>query len=659
MKRSKEKRIKKIKKIHVLPQLFFLFLFSIIFAVIIAVVAEIFFMYVVDNHLNDEYNKIELLVNELEEQDDIGSINVADIAGMYDDFAIYDNKADEFVVEPKQEISLVDNIWMEFNEHEIYFDRFDSAGEIIIGDKDRVDVVRIIKETVKHTKVNMNSETMNEELFNFHVWIKEPLAGGKYSLYYSANIILKLRDTIYILIFVAVMAMLAVIPMFLHIISLVASVSGQRRATKLIFYDAVTGGKNWLHFSEQAKRLIRKNKRGKKKYAIVCLKMERYQGYCACYGAMAGEAIIDGIYQTIERNVKRRKEVFSRYAEAEFGMMLLMENNRQLTERVLAMREELIRMVKPRRVDFSIGLCEVPVNGEVDELYGNASLARKSITANSPERYCWFNEKIKEEQRWERFVEENMERALNDGELYVYLQPKYNAATKRLGGAEALIRWVSPTEGFIGPGKFIPIFEKNGFITQIDDFMLSSVAKLQAQWVKEGLNVVPISVNISRAHFTQEDLAEHICKIVDDAGAPKELIELELTESAFFDDKDILINTVEKLKSLGFSVSMDDFGAGYSSLNSLKDLRLDVLKIDADFFRGKEENSDRGSLIVTETIQLAKNLGMTTVAEGIESADQVDFLAKSGCDLIQGFYFAKPMPVGDYVKRMEEDKHFE
>ena len=248
-----------------------------------------------------------------------------------------------------------------------------------------------------------------------------------------------------------------------------------------------------------------------------------------------------------------------------------------------------------------------------------------------------------------------MEQALANGELHVYLQPKYSAETKRLGGAEALIRWISPTQGFIGPGKFIPIFEKNGFITKIDDFMLRSVSRLQANWVKEGRNVVPISVNISRAHFTQEDLAEHICAIVESEGAPKELIELELTESAFFEDKDVLINTVEKLKSMGFAVSMDDFGAGYSSLNSLKDLQLDVLKIDADFFRGKEENEDRGSLIVSETIQLAKNLGMTTVAEGIESAEQVEFLAERGCDLIQGFYFAKPMPVADYEQKMQED----
>ena len=150
-------------------------------------------------------------------------------------------------------------------------------------------------------------------------------------------------------------------------------------------------------------------------------------------------------------------------------------------------------------------------------------------------------------------------------------------------------------------------------------------------------------------------MAEHICEIVDSEGAPKELIELELTESAFFEDKDILINTVGKLKSMGFAVSMDDFGAGYSSLNSLKDLQLDVLKIDADFFRGREENEERGSLIVSETIQLAKNLGMTTVAEGIESAEQVEFLAERGCDLIQGFYFAKPMPVVDYEQKMQED----
>lgn len=150
------------------------------------------------------------------------------------------------------------------------------------------------------------------------------------------------------------------------------------------------------------------------------------------------------------------------------------------------------------------------------------------------------------------------------------------------------MRWIHPTEGFVPPNRFIPIFERNGFILKLDDYMLHEVAKQQAKWIEQGWKVVPISVNVSRAHFTREDLAEHICGIVDQYQVPHNVIELELTESAFFDDKQVLLTTVRKLRNAGFLVSMDDFGAGYSSLNSLKELSLDVLKIDADF------NANRG-----------------------------------------------------------------
>ncbi len=183
--------------------------------------------------------------------------------------------------------------------------------------------------------------------------------------------------------------------------------------------------------------------------------------------------------------------------------------------------------------------------------------------------------------------------------------------------------------------------------------MIEHVAKDQKAWLDAGYSCVPVSVNVSRAHFIEDDLAEQIRDIVDRAGAPHELIELEVTESAFFDDKKAMINTINRLKGYGFSVSMDDYGSGYSSLNSLKDMPLDVLKLDAEFFRGDGEEG-RSRIVVEEAVNLAKKLNMHTVAEGVEIKEQVDFLASLGCDMIQGFYFAKPMPAEDYMKRMDQ-----
>ena len=271
-------------------------------------------------------------------------------------------------------------------------------------------------------------------------------------------------------------------------------------------------------------------------------------------------------------------------------------------------------------------------------------------TIKTQDEIVWFNDAMKEEQVWERRIEDDMEKALEDHEFKVFLQPKYSTKGEQLSAAEALVRWVHPVLGFISPAKFIPLFERNGFILQLDDYILTEVSKLQAGWASEGRSLVPISVNVSRAHFAQDNLAEHICEIVDKYKVSHKYIELELTESAFFDDKNVLLTTVRKLKDAGFKVSMDDFGAGYSSLNSLKELPLDIIKLDAEFFRSVDD-IDRSNLIVEQTISLAKKLGMEIVAEGIESREQVDFLAKQDCDLIQGFYFSKPLPVEEFEER--------
>ena len=249
----------------------------------------------------------------------------------------------------------------------------------------------------------------------------------------------------------------------------------------------------------------------------------------------------------------------------------------------------------------------------------------------------------------EQDIESHMEEALENKEFKVYLQPKYSPEGGRMGGAEALVRWISPTSGFISPGEFIPIFEKNTFIIQLDEYMLEEVCKLQRMWLDEGKTLVPISVNISRIHLLDEGLILMILHIVDYYKLPHDCIELELTESAFFDDKKKLIHTVEELKKNGFVVSMDDFGSGYSSLNTLKDLPFDVVKLDGEFFR-KMEDQTRSRIIIEDTITLAKHLELQVVAEGIEEKEQVEFLKSMGCDLIQGYYFAKPMPAEEFGK---------
>lgn len=420
----------------------------------------------------------------------------------------------------------------------------------------------------------------------------------------------------------------------------------RKRVNKLVTTDTVTGGYNKDYFVQKAGKAIA---RGRNRYVVVQLRLEKYRNYCTAYGLKQGENLLEDLNSDLV-SLLGKKEIVAHVEKSDFIILMIYQNEDTLNIRVKNMMNILRERRGGQHLTFSAGVC--PAKSRADDISLILTCAGLAIPKEIKiqDEIVWFNDSMKEEQVWERRIEDDMERGLENHEFQVYLQPKYSTKDEKLSAAEALVRWIHPVLGFVSPGKFIPIFEKNGFILQLDDYMLTEVAQLQAGWILQGKPLVPISVNVSRAHFAEDNLAEHICSIVDKYKVPHEYIELELTESAFFDDKEVLLTTVRKLKGFGFKVSMDDFGAGYSSLNSLKELPLDIIKLDAEFFRSVDD-IERSNLIVGQTISLAKKLGMEIVAEGIETREQVDFLAKQDCDLIQGFYFSKPLPVNEFEEK--------
>ncbi|MCR4960628.1 MAG: EAL domain-containing protein [Lachnospiraceae bacterium] len=457
-------------------------------------------------------------------------------------------------------------------------------------------------------------------------------------------------DFISMLIFVIALMAVFLLLMLYQLFSIIRLFMDKRTAYDALYTDMVTGGGNELSFYKDAEKILRKHKNTP--YAMVHLRLEKHEGLLACYGVKWVEELDEMIYETINKTLKKHKEVHARMNNGDFAVLMRYEDNRKLNDRVRSLMNSLSAEIVDQKLFFSAGICPVLYyKDDVKNLYNNASLARSYVKDENAEEIKWYTKEIEDEQLWERKVEGEMENAMQTGQFEMFLQPKYTTGGEVLGGAEALVRWRHPQDGLIPPGKFIPIFEKNGFILKLDDYMITEVAKTQAKWLSEGKKLVPISVNVSRAHFMKKDIAEHIRDIVDQYNVPHEVVELELTESAFFDDKKTLIDVVRKMREYGFPVSMDDFGSGYSSLNSLKEIPLDVLKLDAEFFRG-EDVDDRGRLIVSEIIELAKTLGMHIVAEGIETRTQVDFLKDLECDLIQGYIFAKPMPIAEF-----ETKH--
>ncbi|MBR4622255.1 MAG: EAL domain-containing protein [Ruminococcus sp.] len=520
-----------------------------------------------------------------------------------------------------------------------------------------------IKDVLSETGINTDA-LYSDNVVELPVWIKLDRGDNNGAVFYRAVVSVSISDIIVIMVIVAVIGLMIFIIFIIMLVNAIRNFVNHRRVVKLFFTDLATKGHNWMYFLYKGENLLRKKARFG--YAVVDLNFTSYRRFCTCHSLEEGERVVKDIQRLLQKNITR-KELCAHVTEGSFALVMLCSDTAAFTDRL----KNLMRMASAtdglQGVNFRSGVELVPAvedagfftkrNGiDIEKEFNLASTAEATAEEGTDRCIAFFDEKLVEEQNWIDTVAGMQQLAVRNEEFVVYYQPKYDPRTNELRGAEALIRWNSPTYGLIMPGRFIPLFEKNGFITTIDHYMLTHVARDQRRWLDNGLHCVPVSVNISRAHFIEPDLAEQIRDTVDHEGAPHELIEIELTESAFFDDKQSIVNIIKNLKSYGFTVSMDDFGSGYSSLNSLKDMPLDVLKLDAEFFRGETAGTERGEIVIAEAIRLAKSLDMHTVAEGVEIKEQVDFLAEQGCDMIQGYYFSKPLPRVEYEKRiMPED----
>lgn len=492
-------------------------------------------------------------------------------------------------------------------------------------------------------------------------WVRIDNISDSYEFIGKAYFSYNARDAILLIEILLASTLIVGVAFIVLIVFMIRSIINFRRVVRLFYTDPVTGGHNWIWFVMGGDEKLLKRKFRKYSFAVVNLVFTNYRNYCMCHSISEGEEVLIKIDKSLNKQI-RNDEMCARASTDGFALLLFFVDEQTLRKRLQTMMDVLQNVDKDHNFVFQTGVDiirpEVNSAGKIvsrdvsiEKAYNNACTAVTVQGETDPAGVFIFDDRLLQEQRWYDTVQESQMKAVVNNEFEVYYQPKYDPKTLELKGAEALIRWNSPEHGFVSPGRFIPIFEKNGFITEIDHYMISHVAADQKMWLDMGYHPGCVSVNVSRAHFAEKDLAIQIRDMVNAAGCPHDLLEIELTESAFFDDQNAMIETIKALKSFGFKVSMDDFGAGYSSLNSLKDMPLDVLKLDAGFFRG-DKAGDRGGIVVAETIKLAKRLHMKTVAEGVEEKEQVEFLASQGCDMIQGYYFAKPMPKSDYMQQL-------
>ncbi len=325
--------------------------------------------------------------------------------------------------------------------------------------------------------------------------------------------------------------------------------------------------------------------------------------------------------------------------------------------------EKAIRIIPvngvPTTVTYHIGLCPVPRHGAIDAslLMDNAMLARNEIIGKS-NTIGLFNTNMHDEMLKHQQMELYMDKALETGEFQIHLQAKYDLNTREICGAEALVRWQSPELGFLMPNHFIGLFERNGFALKLDYFVLEQICKVLQERLKKKLPVVPISVNQSGLHISERGYLANMHAIADRYQLPRKLVELELTETTFIDfetknENENALQITRRLKSMGFALSMDDFCTGYSSIAMLRNLPMDVMKIDRSMLLSAEQN-ERSLTILQQVIQLGQRLKMRVLVEGIETPSQEQLLREAGCHIGQGFLFAHPIPMEQFFAKLEK-----
>lgn len=415
--------------------------------------------------------------------------------------------------------------------------------------------------------------------------------------------------------------------------------------------DILTNAYTVERFRHIAQKLLDANP--DKKYAVFYVDFADFKYINDLFGYAWGDRILKEYASIIQKDM-RHDEVFCRVNADNFVILRCYESKKEVLERQKEVdgriTEYMRKSSEKHALTVCCGLCcieDVIEDLKIEGLMDRANFARKTVKTGKFDRYRFYNESIRRKLFEEKSIESNMETALEQREFKVYYQPKVELATNKVVCSEALVRWQKPDGTVISPADFIPVFEKNYTIPLLDRYVFEEVCRWLRHLLDMGRKALPVSVNVSRLQFYNSDFVKVYAEIRDRYKIPSRLLEIEFTETILFDNWDVLNGIVEDLHKAGFSCSIDDFGKGYSSLSTIQNLNIDVLKIDAVFFPNIT-TKEKDRLLVEGIIKLVRQFGVVTVAEGIETMEQVEFLRSVNCDIIQGYVFYRPMPEADY-----------
>lgn len=413
--------------------------------------------------------------------------------------------------------------------------------------------------------------------------------------------------------------------------------------------DNFTSDKSTEIFARHIKRMMNGNP--EHEIAFIQFDVERFKLINDAYGEEAGDMLLKYLKDSLSV-ICSDEQPFARLTADVFMIVIPFDEESEIIDFIHNLEKNIGKSYEGIEFRLVFGVCIVEDRTVQTRTHGdNATLARQSIKGNALNNIGFYNGKLKNDLYHQHYIEDNMKSAMLNNEFVMFLQPKYNISTGRIIGAEALARWQHPYEGLIPPTQFIPVFEKNGFILNLDQLIWEQACKTIRSWIDNGIEPVPISVNISREYLNTFDVVKKFNELVQKYDIPIRLLEAEITESC---DAENTSDVVRKMKSCGFTMLMDDFGSGFSSLNMLKSTSFDVLKIDRIFLSEFME-SERGRKIIAHTISMSRDIGLDIIAEGVETGAQAQFLQNCGCDVAQGFYYSKPISVEDFNKQMHKE----
>ncbi|MCC0632408.1 EAL domain-containing protein [Clostridioides sp. ZZV15-6388] len=448
----------------------------------------------------------------------------------------------------------------------------------------------------------------------------------------------------------AVYAVLLIIFVFIAIIFYIMYIkkSNEKEILRLAYEDRVThiGNQNKF-YRECSKCLLNKPSLN---YIIVYFDIDNFKMINDTFGYEFGDNLLITIARALKEELTEG-EIYARLSSDYFAIFCEYKNGRnKIIKKLDSIRNNIENNLN---TVFEISLCVgiyFVEEGEVDaqKAVNKANMAR-SVAKGKNINYAIYNEDVRNKLSEESIILDDIKTALVKNQFEVYYQPKFSLVNGDMIGSEALIRWNHPEHGFISPAIFIPIAEKSQLILKIGRFVFERVCIDLSKWEKQGKKLVPVSVNLSRVELYQPDIVKFINRTIQTYNIHSNLIELEITETVAINELNILKSVLNELRKYGFSISMDDFGTGYSSISCLRDMPIDVLKLDKSFLNGIE-NDEKSRNIAKSIVSLAKSLDLVVIIEGVESKKQAELMKQFGCDLVQGFYFARPMPVQNFME---------